>query len=41
MIKTSLTITEFDDTLLMPENEIDGGNNASCDVEREKVWSTV
>lgn len=41
MIKTFLTITEFDATLLMPGNERNGGNNTSCDVERGKVWSTV
>lgn len=41
MIKTFLTVTEFDATILMPRNERNGGNNTSCDVERGKVWSIV
>lgn len=41
MIKTFLTITEFDATLLMPRNERNGGNNTSFDAGRGRVWSTV
>lgn len=36
MIKTFLTITECDATVLMPEKERNGGNNIRCDVERGK-----